>query len=126
MEVILTDKAPKPVGPYSQGIKAGPWLFVSGQLPIDPGTGGLVNGDIRAQTLMALRNVKSIVEASGGEIDDIVKVSAYLVNMDDFKQFNEAYDEFFRGRKLPARTTVIVKELPRGALIELDAIACIK
>jgi len=121
-QAVRTTKAPQPLGPYSQGVEAGGFLFVSGQGAIDPGSGKLVAGDIESQTRQTLTNVKSIVEASGLSMRDVVRVSVYLKNMKDFKQMNEVYKSFFVEAP-PARTTVQV-ELPMSEmLVEIDVIA---
>jgi 2-iminobutanoate/2-iminopropanoate deaminase len=121
-EVIRTSNAPQPIGPYSQGIMTDGFLFVSGQGAIDPNSGRLVGADIESQTRRTLANVRSIVEASGLSIRDLVRVSVYLKNMKDFKKMNEVYQSFF-GDAPPARTTVQA-ELPQPEmLIEIDAIA---
>ncbi|MEM1645780.1 MAG: RidA family protein [Ignisphaera sp.] len=121
-EIVYTDKAPKPIGPYSQAIRVGPWLFLSGQIPIDPATGGVVEGDIEVQTRRVLENIKAILEVAGYTLGDVVKVTVYLVDLNDFQKFNKIYGEYFK-EKPPARTTVQVAALPRGAKIEIDVIA---
>jgi len=119
---VYTDKAPKPIGPYSQAVKAGPWLFLSGQIPIDPRSGEVVDGDIEVQTRRVLENVKAILESVGYTLDDVVKVTVYLADLKDFPRFNNVYSEYFKD-KPPARTTVQVAGLPRNAKIEIDVIA---
>jgi 2-iminobutanoate/2-iminopropanoate deaminase len=121
-EVVYTDKAPKPIGPYSQAVKVGPWLFLSGQIPIDPRSGEVVDGDIEVQTRRVLENVKAILESIGYTLDDVVKVTVYLADLKDFPRFNNVYSEYFKD-KPPARTTVQVAGLPRNAKIEIDVIA---
>ncbi|MET1101771.1 MAG: RidA family protein [Pyrodictiaceae archaeon] len=122
----MTEKAPKPVGPYSQGVLAGNLLFVSGQLPLDPARGTMVEGDFKVKAKRVLENIKAIVEAAGGSIRDIVKVVVYLTDLSKFKEFNEVYSEFFKEVKvLPARVVVEVKSLPKNAEIEVEAIAVI-
>lgn len=121
-EVIYTDKAPKPIGPYSQAIKVGSWLFLSGQIPIDPRSGDIIEGDIEVQTRRVLENIKAILENAGFTLGDIVKVTVYLVDLNDFPRFNKVYSEYFKD-KPPARTTVQVAALPRSVRIEIDAIA---
>ncbi|MCC6016257.1 MAG: RidA family protein [Desulfurococcaceae archaeon] len=121
-EVVYTDKAPKPIGPYSQAVKVGPWLFLSGQIPIDPRSGEVVDGDIEVQTRRVLENVKAILESMGYTLDDVVKVTVYLADLKDFPRFNNVYSEYFKD-KPPARTTVQVAGLPRNAKIEIDVIA---
>lgn len=121
-EVILTDRAPRPIGPYSQAIKVGPWIFVSGQIPIDPATGEVVKGGIREQTRRVLENVKAILEAAGASLSDVVKVTVFLKDLKLFREFNEVYAEYFK-ESPPARTTVEVSNLPKGVLLEIDVIA---
>lgn len=121
-EAVYTDKAPRPVGPYSQAVIAGNLVFVSGQIPIDPATGKLVEGDFEAQVRRVMENVRAILEAAGLTLDDIVKVTAYLKDPAKFQDFNRVYSEYFKG-SFPARTTVFVQELPAGAQIEIDVIA---
>ena len=121
-EIIYTGKAPKPIGPYSQAVKAGGFLFGSGQIAIDPATGELVRGDIKAQTRRVMENIKAILESSGYTLKDVVKVTVFLKNIEDFKDFNEVYGEYFREGP-PARTTVEVSRLPKDVLIEVDFIA---
>ncbi|MEM2201773.1 MAG: RidA family protein [Ignisphaera sp.] len=121
-EIVYTDKAPKPIGPYSQAIRVGPWLFLSGQIPIDPATGGVVEGDIEVQTRRVLENIKAILEVAGYTLGDVVKVTVYLVDLNDFQKFNKIYGEYFN-EKPPVRTTVQVAALPRGARVEVDVIA---
>jgi 2-iminobutanoate/2-iminopropanoate deaminase len=120
-EVINTDKAPKPGGPYSQGIKAGNLIFVAGQLPVNPGTGG-VTGDITAQTRQCLENIKAILTAAHVSMDNVVKTTVFLRNLNDFGKMNEAYKEFFPNDS-PARACVEVSGLGRDSLIEIEAIA---
>jgi len=121
-QFIRTPNAPQPLGPYSQGIKAGNFLFVAGQGPIDPKTGQMTGPDIETQTRQTLTNVKGIVEASDLSMRDVVKVSIFLSNMEDFKKMNEVYKTFFPENP-PTRTTVVAKLLLPGMLIEIDAIA---
>ena len=120
--VISTEKAPKAIGPYSQGVRAGEFLFISGQLPIDPEVGMMVAKDISAQTRQSLENIKSILEASGMAMEDVVKTSVYLSDMNNFKQMNEVYSGFFIGQ-FPARVAMEVSRLPKDALVEIEAIA---
>jgi 2-iminobutanoate/2-iminopropanoate deaminase len=121
-EVIQTDKAPKPIGPYSQAIRAGNFIFLSGQLPIDPSTGEMVSGDIRQQTRQVLENVKGVLESQGLGMQDIVKVSIFLRDMGNFNQMNEVYATYFSSHP-PARSTVEVGKFPKNADIEIEAIA---
>lgn len=122
-DFIRTQNAPQPLGPYSQGIKAGNFLFVSGQGPIDPKTGKMIEADIEKQTHQTLQNVKAIVEASGFTMNDVVKVSIFLKNASDFQKMNEIYKTFFP-EKPPTRTTVQAEFVAPGMLIEIDSIAC--
>ncbi|MCS7108418.1 MAG: RidA family protein [Sulfolobales archaeon] len=121
---VFTDNAPKPVGPYSQGVIAGCLLFISGQIPIDPRTGELVEGDFRAKVRRVLENVKSIVEVAGGRLEDVVKVTVFLRDIKQFQVFNEVYSEYFKINP-PARSLVEVSNLPRGADVEIEAVAYI-
>ncbi|HID17174.1 TPA: RidA family protein [Candidatus Bathyarchaeota archaeon] len=119
--VIKAEGAPLPVGPYSQAVKAGGWLFVSGQLPIDPATGEVVRGGAAKQAERALENLKAIVEAAGLSLNNVVKVTLYLQDLKDFQAVNEVYAKYF-GREPPARTTVQAAP-PKGAKVEIDAVA---
>ena len=123
-EVIFTDKAPKPVGPYSQAIKAGNFLFIAGQIPLDPETGTLVEGSFQDKVRRVLENIKAIVEAGGGSLNDIVKVTVYLKDIDKYSEFNEVYSEYFKDSK-PSRVVVGVSNLPKGVDLEVEAIAYI-
>jgi 2-iminobutanoate/2-iminopropanoate deaminase len=123
-KVILTDKAPKAIGPYSQAIQAGDFLFLSGQIPIDPKTGELIKGDIRQQTRQVLENMKGLLESEGLEMKDVVKVTVFLKDLGSFSQMNEVYGTYFSSFP-PARSTVEVMNLPRDAEIELEGIALI-
>lgn len=121
-QFIHTPNAPQPIGPYSQGIKAGDLLFISGQGAIDPKTGRLVGSGIEEQTKQTLTNIKGIVEASGLSMRDVVKVSIFLKSLDDFKEMNETYKTFFPEGP-PSRTTVEAKLPLPDMLIEIDAVA---
>lgn len=123
-KVIQTEKAPKAIGPYSQAIQAGNFLFLSGQIPLDPKTGELVKGDIRKQTQQVLENIKGVLESQGLGMEDIVKVTIFLKDIGNFNQVNEVYATYFPS-SLPARSTVEVAKLPRDADIEIEAIALI-
>ena len=123
-KVILTDKAPKAIGPYSQAIQAGDFLFLSGQIPIDPKTGDLIKGDIRQQTRQVLENIKGLLESEGLEMKDVVKVTVFLKDLGSFSQMNEVYANYFSSYP-PARSTVEVAKLPRDVEIEVEAIALI-
>ena len=123
-KVIQTEKAPKAIGPYSQAIQAGNFLFLSGQIPLDPKTGELVKGDIRKQTQQVLENIKGVLESQGLGMEDIVKVAIFLKDIGNFNQVNEVYATYFPSSP-PARSTVEVAKLPRDADIEIEAIALI-
>jgi 2-iminobutanoate/2-iminopropanoate deaminase len=126
-DVVSTEKAPKAIGPYSQGIKAGDFVFTAGQVPIDPATGKLVEGSIAEQTRRVLQNIQAILEAAGSSLDRVVKTTVFLNDMADFQAMNAAYAEFFPlDKNPPARTTVQAAKLPLGALVVIDAVALIK
>jgi 2-iminobutanoate/2-iminopropanoate deaminase len=120
--VIHTDKAPKAIGPYSQAIQAGNFLFLSGQIPLDPASGELVKGDIREQARRVLENLKGVLESQDLGMGDVVKVTIFLKDMGNFNQVNEVYATYFPSSP-PARSTVEVAKLPRDADIEIEAIA---
>ena len=122
--VIQTEKAPKAIGPYSQAIQAGNFLFLSGQIPLDPKTGELVKGDIQQQTRQVLENIKGVLESQGLGMEDIVKVTIFLKDIPNFSQVNEIYSTYFPSSP-PARSTVEVAKLPRDAEIEIEAIALV-
>ena len=123
-KVIQTDKAPKAIGPYSQAIQAGNFLFLSGQIPLDPRTGELVKGDIGQQTKQVLENIKGVLESQKLGMEDVVKVTIFLKDIGNFSQVNEIYSTYFPTFP-PARSTVEVAKLPRNAEIEIEAIALI-
>ena len=121
-QIIHTDKAPAAIGPYSQAVQAGNMLFVSGQIPIDPATGVFAGEDIVTQTRQSLTNLKAILEAAGYSCADVVKTTVLLADMGDFAAMNGVYAEFFPENS-PARAAFAVKELPRGARVEIEAVA---
>ena len=123
-KVIQTEKAPKAIGPYSQAIQVGNFLFLSGQIPLDPKTGELVKGDIRKQTQQVLENIKGILESQGLGMENVVKVTIFLKDIANFNQVNEVYATYFPSSP-PARSTVEVAKLPRDADIEIEALAII-
>jgi 2-iminobutanoate/2-iminopropanoate deaminase len=126
-EAVATEKAPKAIGPYSQGIKAGDFVFTAGQAGVDPATGKLVEGGIAEQTRQVLRNIQSILGAADSSLDRVVKCGVFLQDMADFQAMNAVYAEFFPPDKNPpARTTVQAAKLPLGALVEIDAVALLK
>ncbi|MEW6730913.1 MAG: RidA family protein [Acidobacteriota bacterium] len=121
---IKTEKAPAAIGPYSQAIKLGDHIFLSGQIPLDPATGQLVQGDIVVQTERVMENLKAVLAAANSSFDEVVRTTIYLADMNDFAQVNEVYGRYFTETP-PARATVAVARLPRDARIEIDAIAYI-
>jgi 2-iminobutanoate/2-iminopropanoate deaminase len=121
-DAICTSGAPRAIGPYSQAIRAGQFLFVSGQIAIDPATGNLVDGDIGAQTKRVLLNIGEILAAAGASFDHVVRTTVYLASLDDFAAMNEVYGGFF-STPGPARATVGAPRLPKNARVEIDAIA---
>jgi 2-iminobutanoate/2-iminopropanoate deaminase len=121
-EVVLTKDAPQPIGPYSQGIKAGGFVFASGQIALDPATGKLVEGDIKIQTERVLKNLSAILAAAGSSMERAVRTTVFLKNISDFPAMNEVYGHFFPNAP-PSRSTVGVAALPRDALVEIDVIA---
>ncbi|MCI0339089.1 MAG: RidA family protein [Acidobacteria bacterium] len=122
IENIQTDRAPQAIGPYSQAVKANGMVFASGQIPLDPETMQLVEGDIRVQTERVLVNLKAVLEAAGSALDRVVKTTVYLADMNDFAAMNEIYATFFNSNR-PARSTVQAARLPRDVRVEIDVIA---
>lgn len=123
-KVVQTEKAPKAIGPYSQAIQAGGFLFLSGQVPLDPKTGEFVKGDIGQQTKQVLENIAGILESQNLGMEDVVKATIFLKNIENFNQVNEVYSSYFPTSP-PARSTVEVARLPRDVEIEIEAIALI-
>lgn len=121
-KVISTSEAPQAIGPYSQAIEAGGFIFVSGQIPLIPATGELVEGSVEVQTARVLENLKAILEAAGSSLENVVKTTVYITNMDDFAKVNGIYGQYFQENP-PARVCVEVSKLPKGALVEIDVIA---
>ncbi|CAG1065179.1 aminoacrylate peracid reductase [uncultured bacterium] len=121
---IKTGKAPKAIGPYSQGVTVGRQLFLSGQIPIDPATGEAVGGSIEEQTRQVLKNLQGVLEEAGASMDDVVKTTVYMKDLSAFGEMNAVYGEFFTA-PYPARATVEVSGLPKGVGVEIDAIAVI-
>lgn len=125
-EKIQTTQAPQAIGPYSQAMKVGNFLFMSGQIPLDPATMKLVEGDVRVQTERVLKNMAAVLEAAGSRFENVVKTTVFLKDMNDFKTFNEVYAKAFNPEmNPPARSTVQVAALPLGSLVEIEAIALI-
>ena len=121
-DVVLTDKGPRPIGPYSQAIRSNGFLYVSGQVALDPKTGEVIGTDIRQQTERTLENIKGILEAAGSNMHHVVKTTVFLKDINDFAAMNEAYAKFFT-QAPPARSTVQVARLPKDALVEIEVIA---
>jgi 2-iminobutanoate/2-iminopropanoate deaminase len=122
-KIIATKDAPQAIGPYSQAIRHGDLLFVSGQIAMDPQTGNLIEGDIEAQTEQVLKNIAVIIDAAGMSLQDVVKCSCFLKDMNDFARFNAVYEKYF-GQILPAREAVEVARLPKDVMVEVSAICC--
>ena len=121
MKIIHTENAPEAIGPYSQAIEAGDFIYTSGQIPIDPLTGDIVEGGIEAQTERVIKNLTAVLTAAGSSLDKAVKTTCFLKDINDFAKFNEIYAKFFTGK--PARSCVEVSALPKGALLEIEVIA---
>jgi 2-iminobutanoate/2-iminopropanoate deaminase len=119
---VKTDKAPNPVGPYSQAVVCGGFVFCSGQIAIDPATGGIVNGDVESETVRVIENLKAVLETAGSSLGQVVKTTVFLLDMDDFPRVNEVYGRYWGGN-FPARSTVQVAKLPRNARIEIECFA---
>jgi reactive intermediate/imine deaminase len=120
---VLTNAAPAPVGPYSQAIEHQGWIFASGQIPLDPATGQLLQGEIEDQTRQVLANLRAVLEAAGASLRDVVRTTIYLVDLEHFPRVNAVYAEHFVTEPQPARATLQVAALPLGAAVEIDAIA---
>jgi len=123
-QIIETNNSPSPIGPYSQAIRIDGLVFISGQIPVNPNTGQVVNGDIEAQADQVLKNLSAILEASGSGLEKVVKTTVFLTNLDDFSAFNAVYEKYL-GKAKPARSTVQVARLPKEVLLEIDAIATV-
>lgn len=123
MQTVETEKAPLPIGPYSQAVRAGDFLFISGQIGVDPKTKAIVNGNIEAQTKQTLQNIEAILGAAGLSFEKVVKITVFLANMKDFRKMNDVYGTYFK-TNAPARTTVQALLPVADAVVEIDAIAC--
>lgn len=121
-DIVITDKAPAAIGPYSQAVKFGNLIYCSGQIPLDPSTGEMVTGDITIQAERVMNNIAALLHAAGAGFDNVIKSTIYLVDMADFASVNEVYGGCFKNHK-PARSTVAVKALPRGAMLEIEVVA---
>ncbi len=120
-KVISTDKAPAAIGPYSQALISGNMLFASGQIPINPENGQIVEGDIKVQAVQVMKNIAAVLEAAGVTVENVIKTTCFLKSMDDFAAFNEVYAEYFVGK--PARSCVSAEKLPKDVLCEVEVIA---
>jgi 2-iminobutanoate/2-iminopropanoate deaminase len=123
IKAIMTDNAPRAIGPYSQAVSAGGFVFISGQLPLNPATGDIVSAGIKEQTMQVLENINAILASTGLSTEHVLKTEVFLKDIDDFAAMNEVYASFFTGRTKPARFTVQVSRLPREALIEIACTA---
>jgi 2-iminobutanoate/2-iminopropanoate deaminase len=123
-KIVSTDRAPKAIGPYSQAVIFSGTAYLSGQIPLDPDTGQVVQGDIAAQTERALENIKAVLEAAGASLGTVLKTTVYLQDMADFSQMNEVYARYFPVNP-PARSTIQAAKLPRDVMVEIDAIAAV-
>ena len=121
-ETVLAGNAPKPVGPYSQAVKADGWVFASGQIPLDPQTGAMVQADIALQTRRVLDNLAAVLNAAGAGMKDVVKTTVFLTSMADFAAMNEVYSQYF-DQSPPARSTIEVSRLPKHSLVEIECVA---
>jgi 2-iminobutanoate/2-iminopropanoate deaminase len=121
-DIVNTDRGPKPIGPYSQGVKVNGLLYLSGQIPLDPKTNEMIGGDIKAQTERVLENIKGILEAAGSNLHHVVKTTVFLKDMNEFPAMNEVYANYFTAAH-PARSTVQVSRLPKDASVEIEVIA---
>lgn len=122
--VVTTDKAPAAIGPYSQAIQTGGLLFISGQIPVDPATGEVVTGDVAAQTRQAIKNINAILQSQGIGLENVVKATVFLTDMNDFPIVNQVYGEYFP-QAAPARSCVQVARLPKDVSVEIETIACL-
>ena len=121
-KIVSTDRAPKAIGPYSQAVTSNGWVFLSGQIPLDPATGQMVDGDIAAQTQRVIENLEAVLEAAGSSLERVVKTTVYLKDMGEFARMNEVYGRYFATQP-PARATVEAARLPRDVRVEIDCIA---
>ena len=121
MKIVQTSGAPAAIGPYSQGVISGNLLFTSGQIPLSVGTGDVVGGNVTEQTEQVIKNLAAVLKAAGLSLANVIKTTCFLADMNDFAAFNEVYAKHFTGK--PARSTVAVKQLPKNALVEIEAIA---
>lgn len=121
--ILNTENAPAPIGPYNQAVKSAHLLYTSGQIPIDPATGKMVEGGIREQSIQVMENLKAVVEAAGSTLEAVIKTTVFLADMGDFPVFNTIYADYFIEENAPARSTIQVAALPLGALVEIELVA---
>jgi 2-iminobutanoate/2-iminopropanoate deaminase len=121
-KIVYTKNAPEPIGPYSQAIQFNNLIYTSGQIAVDPSSGQLIDGDIKAQTKQTIRNIENILTSASSDISKVIKVTVYLKDINEFTAMNKIYEEYF-GTSKPARSTIEASKLPKGALVEIDAIA---
>lgn len=121
-KIINSKQAPAPIGPYSQAVKCGHLLYTSGQIPLNPETGLMVDGGIREQTVQVLENLKCVLEEAGVTLNEVIKTTVFIANMNDFPELNSIYAEYFGEENAPARSTVEVARLPKDALVEIEAV----
>ncbi len=124
MKKVNTNNAPAAIGPYSQAILVGDFIYTSGQIPLDPVSGEVVGNEIKEQTAQVMKNLQAVLEEANASFDNIIKTTCFLTNMNDFKEFNQVYGEYIIGK--PARSCVAVKELPKGVLVEVEVIATVE
>jgi 2-iminobutanoate/2-iminopropanoate deaminase len=123
--IVSTTQAPAAIGPYSQAVRAGGFLFCSGQIPLDPATGEMVDGDVEAQTTQVMKNLSAVLSAGGSGFDKVVKTTIFLTDLGDFARVNKVYGSYFEGIAPPARATVQVAALPRGSKVEIEFTAIV-
>ena len=124
-EIILSAEAPKPVGPYNQAVKAGNFVFCAGQIPIDSATNDLVAGDATAQTQQVIKNIKAVLKTAGTSLDNVLKATVFLKDLNDFVAMNAVYAKYFKAETAPARSTIQVVRLPKDSLVEIEVIAIV-
>ena len=122
-EIVKTDKAPLPVGPYNQAVKAAGLIFLAGQIPLDPKTGQMIGNSVKDQTRRVIENIKAVLEGAGSSLEKIVKATVFLQDMNEFPNMNAVYAEYFKEQTAPARSTIQVARLPKDALVEIEVVA---